>query len=232
MATRRARGAPPRATQLPPRHRRVPPAFSPAIAVDTDKFAPPRSQRSRAQQRYLVQSPMVSLPAASGSPTARASTRATRLALNGAQLLATEDGSSASSRTQRTRRRPPTCAPAARAEERMLTVYAGALAANQTLDFGSRTDRDRGGAAGERRAPPQRSAVGGGGVGAPTIPRRVALIPCVSNFSHFLDMCRKGPRLLELGVPVMVLARTLHPVPLGGDPRGRARGAGRRPAVL
>ena len=91
----------------------------------------------------------------------------------------------------------------------MLTVHAGALIANQTLDFGKQdgvTEIEEALQANavERRLNDQLwEAESAGEV---VIPRRVALVPCVSNFSHFLDMCRKGLRLLELGSPIEIVA--------------------------
>lgn len=98
-----------------------------------------------------------------------------------------------------------------RAEATMLSVHAGELIANQTLDFGKQdgvTEIEEALQANavERRLNDQLWETEG--MGTIVVPRRVALVPCVSNFSHFLDMCRKCLRLIEIGVPVMVLSRT------------------------
>ena len=190
-------------------------AFSPAIAVDTDEIrAAAVAALDAHDSGTWFTSPMVSLLGGERlADGASVDTRDAFGAINGAQLLATEDEAERLVAHAAYFRPPPADLRAAvrRAEERMLTVHAGALVANQTLDFGKQdgiTEIEEALQANavERRLNDQLWEAEASG--ALTIPRRVALIPCVSNFSHFLDMCRKGLRLLELGVPVMVLSRT------------------------
>ena len=190
-------------------------AFSPSIAVDSDALrAAAVSALARKDASTWHTSPVVSLL---GGEALQGGTRVDTVdafgAVNGAQLLASEEESdlllahAASFRPQRADLREA----ARRAEERMLTVHAGDLIANQTLDFGKQdgvTEIEEALQANavERRLNDQLWEAEE--AGELTIPRRVALVPCVSNFSHFLDMCRKGLRLIELGVPIMVLSRT------------------------
>jgi len=98
-----------------------------------------------------------------------------------------------------------------RAEASMLGEHAGALVANQALDFGKQDGVTEIEEAHQANAVEQRLndlVWQSEQAGQLQIPRRVVLVPCVSNFSHFLDMCRKVCRNLELGVPVIVLSRS------------------------
>ena len=134
-------------------------------------------------------------------------------AVNGAQLLASHAEVEQLRDHAATFRPAPADLRAAvrRAEARMLTVHAGELVANQTLDFGKQdgvTEIEEALQANEVERRLNDQLWEAEAAGSITVPRRVALVPCVSNFSHFLDMCRKSLRLIEIGVPVMVLSRT------------------------
>jgi hypothetical protein len=89
-------------------------------------------------------------------------------------------------------------------------AMAGELIANQTLDFGKQDGVTEIEEAIQANPVEQRlndQLWDSEAAGRVVIPRRIALVPCVSNFSHFLDMCRKTLRNIELGIPVMVLSR-------------------------
>ena len=133
--------------------------------------------------------------------------------VNGSQLLASPDEldrlitHAATFRPARTDLREA----ARRAEATMLSVHAGELIANQTLDFGKQdgvTEIEEALQANEVERRLNDQLWEAETAGTISVPRRVGLVPCVSNFSHFLDMCRKCLRLIEIGVPVMVLSRT------------------------
>lgn len=103
--------------------------------------------------------------------------------------------------------------PSRRAEARLLSAdkWAGSLIANQTLDFGKQDGITEIEEAIQANPVEQRlndELWSAEGKGTLCIPRRAILVPCVSNFSHFLDMCRKTLRSLELGVPIVVLSRS------------------------
>jgi hypothetical protein len=92
-------------------------------------------------------------------------------------------------------------APVRAAEARLLSpAHFGRLVANQTLDFGKQdgvTEIEESLQANpvEHRLTDQMwEAEARGEI---VIPRRAIFVPCVSNFSHFLDLCRKTLRTLE-----------------------------------
>ena len=134
--------------------------------------------------------------------------------VNGSQLLATaEEMAALTDHACSFAPGPADLREAVRAAEAvMLSKHAGVLIANQTRDFGKQDGVTEIEEALQANVVEQRlndQLLAAEAAGRVVVPRRAVLVPCVSNFSHFLDMCRKSLRSIEAGVPVIVLSR-LH----------------------
>jgi cob(I)alamin adenosyltransferase len=191
--------------------------FLPAVEVDPGPIRSAAVQAVAAQRsrpRQWFDEPVTSLLRGSAlTGGTRTETIDAFGRANGAQLLASEAEMQAIiEHAQRFVGAPRDLRSAVRrAEATVLRDHGGALVANQLLDFGKQDGVT------EIEEAHQANAVEhrlndlmwqSEQVGQLHIPRRVVLVPCVSNFSHCLDMCRKVCRNLERGVPVIVLSRS------------------------
>ena len=192
-------------------------AFSPAVSADRDAIRSSATQVLKSAENIKASwhaEPIASLLA--GKSLTRGTKVDTQDAFgltSGSQLLASPSEVDALTQHATTFSPPRSDLREAvrRVEARMLSKHGGALIANQTLDFGKQDGVTEIEEAIQANPVEQRlndQLWDAEEAGTLVIPRRVALVPCVSNFSHFLDMCRKTLRLVEVGVPVMVLSRS------------------------
>lgn len=131
---------------------------------------------------------------------------------NGAQIMATADVVDRVIRHVRTPRGAQDNRDAVRRiEGRLLSEHAGFLIGNQAVDFGKQdgiTEIEEAIEANAVEHALNDQLLAAESRGELSIGRDVALVGCVSNFSNFLDLCRKTLRNIELGVPVLVLSRS------------------------
>jgi len=132
---------------------------------------------------------------------------------NGSQVLSTPEQADAVLRHIQTFRPPKTDyrAEFARIDQTVLSLpFAAEIIGNQALDFRKQDGITEVFESVEANAVERRlnSALYEEELaGNIVIKRFPAFIGCVSNFSNFLDLCRKVMRNMELGVPVVVLSR-------------------------